>query len=106
MLTLSPIKRGDSFAFYANFLDVDTDEVITGIATSLKCQARDSSDNLAIEFTIQETATAGTYLFTAPSTNALPTSQYIFIDIEYTQAGTVVSSETFAVYVEGDVTHV
>lgn len=105
MLRLEPIKRGDSFAFYASFLDVDTNEALTGIAGMLQCQARDSTDVLHITFTVVETATAGTYLFTAPSTSNLPINKFLYIDLQYTQGTTVVSSETFGVYVEGDITH-
>lgn len=105
MLRLEPIKRGDSFAFYASFVDVDTNEPLTGISANLQCQARDSSDVLRITFTVVETATSGTYLFTAPSTSTLPINKFLYIDIQYTQGSTIVSSETFGVYVEGDITH-
>lgn len=104
MLKLQPIKRGDTFAFYASFVD-DSGVAITGIQAYLQCQARDANDTLRSTFTVSATDVDGKYLFTSSDTSLLPVDEILYIDIEFSKDGTTTSSETFSVLVKGDVTH-
>lgn len=104
MLKLQPIKRGDTFAFYANFVD-DSGAAITGIESYLQCQARDANDTLYSTFLIATTDVDGKYLFTSSNTASFPIDELLYIDIQFSKDGTTTSSETFSVLVKGDITH-
>jgi ABC-type uncharacterized transport system substrate-binding protein len=104
MLKLQPIKRGDTFAFYADFVD-ENSAPITGVEAYLQCQSRDANDTLKTIFTVSATDVAGKYLFTSSDTSLLTPDETIYIDIQFSKDGTTTSSETFSVLVKGDVTH-
>lgn len=106
MQSLGTIKRGDTFAFTADIEDSATGAPLTGAADKLRCQGRHYiSRMLKVQLAITETATPGTYLFTAPSTDEWAAGTRLLFDVEYTSAGVVSSSETFFVNVEEDITH-
>lgn len=96
-------KRGDTFSFSAVFA-VDG-VAVTGLANKLKCQVRTRKDVLVAEMTITESATPGTYIFIVADTADWPLGE-LYYDIQMTDdAGIITSSETVAVLVEKDVTH-
>jgi hypothetical protein len=103
MQTLPSIKRGDTFSFIASLKD-SAGEPLTGVASKLKSQVRNKADVLYSELIITETEILGNYLFKAPDTSAYPTGTELYLDIEYTNDGTITSSETIAVPVVKDVT--
>ena len=102
------IKRGDTFAFYANMTDELGQPLITDIA-NLRSQIRDKKHTLIEELTIATTGTAGQYLFTATDTNVwLPkgySSRSLIMDIEMSIEGVTTSSETIEIKVTKDVTY-
>ena len=103
------IKRGDTFAFFANMTDESGDPLITDVA-NIKSQIRDASDNLISDLSVATTETSGTYLFTASSTDNWPTELWgdtrLLMDIEINIEGQVNSSDTIDVMVAKDVTRV
>jgi len=102
------IKKGDTFAFYANITDELGEPLVTDVA-NLKSQIRDMKYGLIEELTIATTATEGQYLFTATDTNVwLPhghTSKSFIMDIEMNNGGVVSSSDTIEIEVIKDVTY-
>ena len=102
------IKRGDTFAFYANMTDELGQPLITDIA-NLRSQIRDKKHVLIEELTIAATGAAGQYLFTATDTNIwLPqgySSRSLIMDIEMSTGGIISSSETINIEVIKDVTY-
>ena len=102
------IKRGDTFAFYANITDELGEPLITNIA-NLKSQIRDRKHVLVEDLTISTTITEGQYLFTATDTNVwLPqghTSRNLIMDIEMNIGGIISSSDTIDIEVTKDVTY-
>lgn len=105
MLSLNPIKRGDTFQFYANFKNTTTNAALTGIASKLKSQARTAQGDFVLDFVITENpAVPGQYLFKTNGTGALTKAQVLYIDIQYTDGTDIISSQTFSVVVEEDVT--
>ena len=111
MKSIGTVKRGDSFSFTASLVNIVTTEPLTtapmtGVASKLRCQGRYSSlGGLVTELAVEEIEVAGTYLFSAVSTNDWAAGRTLYFDIEYTSDGTVVSTETFSVIIEGDITH-
>jgi hypothetical protein len=106
MKTIGIIKRGDTFSFTVSLTDSSTNEALTGISANLKCQGKYKVDDIIplVIMTVSETSIGGTYLFTAPSTNAWKSSN-VYFDIQYTNdSGIVSSTETFYVQVIGDIT--
>lgn len=103
------IKRGDTFAFYANITDELGQPLITDIA-NLKSQIRDKKYVLITELTIATTEIAGQYLFTAPNTDEWLkigwSSNTLIMDIEMNVGGAVTSSDTIEIEVIKDVTTV
>jgi len=105
MKKIGTIKLGDTFSFSAEITDKATGNALTGAASKLRCQGRNYlNGDLIAELTITETATPGTYLFSAGTTETWNTVQVLF-DIQYTDGDLISSSETFLVQVEGDITH-
>ena len=102
------IKRGDTFAFYANMTDELGQPLITDIA-NLKSQIRDKNDLLIEELIISTTGIEGQYLFNATDTNVwLPQGQNIknfVMDIEMSTGGIISSSDTINIEVTKDVTY-
>jgi len=102
------IKKGDTFAFYANITDELGQPLITDIA-NLRSQIRDKKHVLIEELTIAATGTAGQYLFTATDTNVwLPqgySSKSLIMDIEMNTGGIISSSDTIEIEVIKDVTY-
>lgn len=66
------IKRGDTFAFYANMTDETGAALVTDVA-NISSQVRDTAYQIIADLTVATTATPGRYLFTAPSTDNWPT---------------------------------
>ena len=58
------IKRGDTFAFFADINDESGNPMVTEVS-NLRCQVRDSVDKLYDIMTVAATETPGKYLFTA-----------------------------------------
>lgn len=104
MITLKQHKRGDTFSFITTFNDSQGQPMI-GIVSKLKCQVRDSKNILVCEMTIQETVTAGEYLFSVPAsiTKDWPL-EILYLDIEYKDNDIVTSSETMSFRVIRDIT--
>ena len=102
MKKLRPIKRGDTFAFYADIKDAEGSPIEIS-AQNIRCQFRDNSDKLVSELTTSATDTPGKYLFTEESTGSWPVG-ILQSDIELTIDGVITSSETFSISVEKDVT--
>ena len=104
MYTLT-LKRGDTLSVIVVRQDEDGNP-LTGDASKLRSQIRDSNDQLVASFTITETVTAGEYLFEVPSTTTLnfPLGRLDW-DIEYDSGtGYIKSTETMNIRVEKDVT--
>jgi hypothetical protein len=102
------IKRGDTFAFYANITDELGDPLVTDVA-NIASQIRDTLYNLVAELTVATTETPGRYLFTAPSTDAWPAESRgwatLYMDIQLNVGGQVSSSDTIEIRVMKDVTY-
>lgn len=106
MTSLGTTKRGDSFSFTAVITDSETEDPIIGAEANLACDGRYTFDGDVIAaMTITETATPGTYLFTAGATDNWIPGLTISFDIEYTSSGVVSSSETLTLIVEEDYTY-
>jgi len=101
------IKRGDTFAFYANITDDLGQPLITNVA-NLKSQIRDRNYVLVETLTIATTEIEGQYLFTAPNTDDWLVIGYdsrdLIMDIEINIEGVITSSETIGIRVTKDVT--
>lgn len=104
MVALGRLKRGDTFSFCVAV--TSDDEPATGIASGLRSQVRKTFSSILIsELSVVETSTSGTYMFRHDgSTQDWPLGQ-LLIDVEYTNGGIVVSSDTMSIEVIGDVTH-
>jgi len=102
------IKRGDTFAFYANITDELGQPLITNIA-NLKGQIRDTSYLLVENLTISTTGIEGQYLFAAGSTDNWLILGYsnrsLIMDIQMSIEGIISSSETIEIEVIKDVTY-
>lgn len=101
------IKRGDTFAFYANITDETGAPLVTD-AINLKSQVRDTNYNLISELTVAQTDIAGRYLFTADTTADWPAApgigKTLLMDIEINNGGKISSSRTVEIRVVKDVT--
>ena len=103
---MGSIKRGDTFAF--NITLSDAGLPVTGAAAKLRCQVRrgaTAKDALLAELTVTERPDLlGTYVFSlAGTTRDWPSK--VFLDVEYTNAGVIRSTETLSVKIEEDVTN-
>ena len=102
------IKRGDTFAFYANITDELGQPLITDIA-NLKSQIRDRNYVLVETLAIATTEIEGQYLFTAADTNTWFVQRYgsrsLIMDIEMSTGGVISSSDTIDIEVTKDVTY-
>ena len=96
------IKRGDTFAFYANITDEAGAALITD-TMYLRSQVRDTKNKLIAELVIAPTDIGGRYLFTAAETNTWPVSK-LLMDIEINNDGQISSSQTVEISVLKDVT--
>lgn len=101
------IKRGDTFAFYANMTDETGGPLVIDLL-NIKSQIRDKAYQLIADLTVATTETPGRYLFTAPSTDNWPTETWgkttLLMDIQITTGGSVISSDTIEITVLKDVT--
>ena len=108
MQSLGTLKRGDTLEFTAALTDTATSAALTGAAASLKCHGKYSfGDSVLVEMAVSETATAGTYLFSASaaSTAAFIPNRTVIFDIQYTNAdGKVSSTDDFSLFIAEDVT--
>ena len=102
------IKKGDTFAFYANIKDELGQPLITD-AANFRSQIRDKKYVLVEELTVTTTATEGQYLFTATDTNdwisKWSDSGSLIMDIEINIEGVITSSDTIEIQVNKDVTY-
>lgn len=105
MTKLGKVKRGDTFAYIAIIKDEVTDVIQPGIADKLRCQIRNSKDELLADAHIRETEIPGHYLV---SVSALITSLWpietLFLDIQYSESDVVESTETVTFRVVKDIT--
>ena len=101
------IKRGDTFAVYANMTD-ETGAALVTDPLNITSQIRDSAYQLVSELTVAGTEIPGRYLFTATSTDTWPTeiwgSVKLLMDIQINVGGQINSSDTVPIYVTKDVT--
>lgn len=101
------IKRGDTFAFYADITSEDGTPLITDV-DNLKSQVRDTDYNLISELTVAQTDIEGRYLFTADTTadwsSAPGSGRTLLMDIEINIGGQISSSRTVKINVVKDVT--
>jgi len=107
MTSLGKMKRGDTFSFYAKIKDASGDPLALA-ADKITSQVRGSSgDTLYADLTVAESATVGTYLFTAlPVVTVLwPDGEKLLIDIQMDDDDVISSTETFSVKVLKDITH-
>lgn len=102
MQTFKTLKRGETFAFYANITD-DGGAPVIGLADKLRSQIRTSLDELVAELTVTETQVPGQYLFEAGPTDTWPVGT-LYIDIRKYNGGRITSSPTFRIVVEREVT--
>jgi hypothetical protein len=115
MQSLGTLKQGDTFTFYANLTNRNG-APLTGAASKLRSQIRTFDDIKLSELAISEwvdpdagqeghvTITGRYLLRDTVGTQSWPVGTH-FIDVQYTDSGTVSSSETFSLNVEGDITH-
>lgn len=96
------IKRGDTFAFFANITNEAGAALVTDI-TNLKSQVRDIKDVLITELVIAPTETPGRYLFTSTDTSDWPITK-LLMDIQINEGGQISSSQTVEISVTKDVT--
>lgn len=105
MISLKPIKRGDTLQFKAKFKNADGQPASNITTSNLKCQCRKRDRTLLFDFVItQDVAVPGQYIFTAPSNVSLVPFDNLLIDIQFTKDGNTFSTETFSVLVEEDIT--
>ena len=101
------IKRGDTFAFYANMTD-ETGAALVTDPLNITSQIRDTAYQLVSELTVAGTEIPGRYLFTATSTDTWPTeiwgSVKLLMDIQISISGVITSSDTVEIAVIKDVT--
>lgn len=101
------IKRGDTFAFYANITDEFGEPLLVSV-DKLKSQVRDTNYKLIAELVIATTEVGGRYLFTAAETNTWPSEpgsgKVLLMDIEINNGGQINSSRTIEINVVKDVT--
>lgn len=109
MQTLDTQKRGDFFIQYINLADAGGDP-ITGIEAQLKCQIRNSINELISEAVIKETATPGQYVVYVEDTTSWPEGD-LYFDMEMLVHNDDInkdlptSTETIKIPVEKDVTY-
>lgn len=94
------IKRGDTLAFYVNFKDASGEPIAY---ENIKCQIRRLDGTLLSELVITETETTGRYLFYAGATDDFGLGSYES-DIQVVVDDKVISSETFIIDVDKDIT--
>lgn len=110
--SLGTIKRGDSFSFTATLSDTATGNPLSGVASRLNCQGRyksafNANRDMALlcSLDIEETSTAGTYLFSVSSTSSWKPGSIVEFDIQYTsEDGKISSTETFTLTIQKDIT--
>lgn len=97
-----PHKRGDTFLYNAALTNEQGPFDITNV--SIRCHIR-QGDNLIAEAVIakQVPGTLGLYSIRVDDTTAWPT-KVLQSDIEYTINGQVISSETFEINCQRDIT--
>lgn len=96
------IKRGDTFAFYANFKDSAGSPIAY---ENIACQIRKRDGTLLANLTITPTETTGRYLFTGGATDTWPVG-VLESDIQVVVGDKTTSSETFRIEVIKDITRV
>lgn len=102
-MTTFSMKQGDTFAFNANIKDANGNPVIDS-AGKIKSQIYNNNNILLGEFVITPTEVAGQYLFKILDTSAFPVGGVLFTDIQFTDSGVIVSSDTMTISVKKDVT--
>ncbi|WP_135553244.1 hypothetical protein [Paenibacillus cymbidii] len=100
MQATAPFKRGDSFLITADFTN---NEGLTVSKDQLRSQVRTRYDKLIAELVITEKS-ANVFDLTCDDTTKWPTGN-LYMDLQYTDDGEIVSTETILVPVEKDVTH-
>jgi hypothetical protein len=102
--TIQPIKRGDSFLMACIYK-------VGGVATdvtnyTIKSQVRNSSDDLVQQLTVtkaDQSTDPGAFVLSAGVISAWPID-LLRCDIEFSEEGTVRSTQTFMIPVVEDVT--
>lgn len=100
MQTTAPFKRGDSFLITADFTN---NEGLTVTTNELRSQVRTRYDKLIAELEITE-KTANVFDLTCDDTTEWPIGS-AYMDLQYTDADQIVSTETILIPVVKDVTH-
>lgn len=103
-MSLITVKRGDTLTFSVTFTD-GAGLPLTNIKNKIRSQIRDYSDKLIESLQIAETDTPGEYIFQSFNTESWPVKP-LYFDIEYKGFdGVVVSTQTYSITVERDISH-
>ena len=101
MITLPPVKRGDSFqlvgVYYVGGQPVDLTDI------DIRAQVRSSTGELVQELEVLKGSEVGSFVLDAGIID-WPVD-VLQCDIQFDDAGTVHSTETFLIPVKRDVTH-
>lgn len=101
------IKRGDTFSYFATFLDENKEPMAIGVS-DIKSQIRDTEYNLIATVNVAVTEYAGKFHLTC-NTDNFPTNTWgsvrLLMDIELNLDGDIISSDTVKSEVEKDVTY-
>lgn len=101
------IKRGDTFSYFATFLDENKEPMAIGVS-DIKSQIRDTEYNLIDNVSIVATEDAGKFHLTC-NTDNFPANIWgsvkLLMDIELNLDGDIISSDTVKIEVEKDVTY-
>lgn len=101
-MELLTLKRGDTFKMHPSTLEADdgSDVDLTGYV--IASQVRDKADSLIA--TLNITISGNTFESDAVNTSAWPLVD-LYCDIQFTYGGITISSNTFIIRVEKDITH-
>lgn len=101
------IKRGDTFSYFATFLDENKEPMAIGV-NDIKSQIRDTEYNLIATVNIVATEDAGKFHLSC-NTDNFPSNVWgsvrLLMDIELNLNGDIISSDTVKIEVEKDVTY-
>lgn len=101
MITLPPVKRGDSFQLVGVYYVGGQPADVAGI--DIRSQVRSSTGELVQELAVIKGSETGSFVLDAGVIDW--PIDVLRCDIEFSDAGTVRSTETFFIPVEEDVTH-
>lgn len=102
MPTLSPIKRGDTFAIHVDLADSEEAPLLL-TTDQIKCQIRSGYDKLIDTLDVALTQIDGRYLLTSSDTSSWPIGELV-ADIQIDIEGVITSSDDLIIPVKKDVT--